>query len=297
MVTEKEFSEAITFLQLSLSRMGDKRGVSADEVEVDADKDTIKIRKVIFKSAHFDRIRSFDSGIRKYIRGISFPYESGMHIIPLRMVERVTLSLQSFAQDRQILVETFADVYPYLIQEAQPKLRKLFNEGDYDPQAEVYSAFRMGWQFLRFDEPINLESINGKIFLQEKNKLQTRMNEAYEEARMVLRESCITLISNLRVALEPDAYGAPKRFSASTLRNLQEFLETFDLRNVTSDSQLQVFVTQAKSLVEGVDAEGLRTTDGFRQRIGDELHNIEQSITESMLVAPKRRIKRHGEER
>lgn len=246
MILQKNYQEEIVFLQLKLSRLGDKRGVSADEVEVDADKDLVKIRKVIFKSPRFDRIRSFDGGVRKYIRGICFPFETGVHITGLKTAERVNDRLQFFLEDRQILIDEFAEIYPELILEAEPKLRKLFNAGEYDPVEQIRESFRMTWNFWMISTPKSLDSISTEVFKEERNKMARRMEEAFEEARHILRESCITLISTLRTSLEPDMYGGSKRFSASTLRNLQDFLENFSIRDITNDTQLQTYIHEAK---------------------------------------------------
>jgi hypothetical protein len=108
---------------------------------------------------------------------------------------------------------------------------------------------------------------------------------------MLLRETCLNLVSHLRSSLECDAYGAPKRLATSTVRNLQEFFENFNLRNVTNDAELGSLVEQGRGLISGIDAESLRTMDGLRLRVRSELNNIEQAVTDTMMVAPTRRIK------
>lgn len=75
-----DITKTCVFLQLNLSRLGDKRGVSSEDVEVDADKDTVKVRKVIFKSSSFDAIKSLDGEVRRYIRTQCFPFEPGIHL-------------------------------------------------------------------------------------------------------------------------------------------------------------------------------------------------------------------------
>jgi len=270
--------------------MGDKRGVSSDEIEVDADKDLVKVRKVIFKSSNFDRIKSLDSEIRRYVRSQCFPFENGLHLVPLKMVDLITDRLHSYFLKRQEYIEAFVAVYPSLVVDANPKLRKLFNENDYDMD-DVASQFTMGWQFLMLTTPTTLESVNSEMFAQERRKMQERMQEAFEEARMLLRETCLNLIQHLRVSLESDAHGAAKRLSSSTVRHLQEFLNTFDLRNVTNDHELARFVKEARQLTDGVDADSLRSMDGLRHRLRAELTGIEEAITINLVTQPTRRIR------
>lgn len=283
-------SETCVFLQISLSRMGDKRGVSSDDIEVDADKDRVKVRKVIFKSASFDAIKSLDSEIRRFVRAQCFPYDAGLHLVPLAMMEKITAQLEAYNIRRNELIDRFADVYPQIASDSQSKLRALHCQSDYDIE-NISSQFSMGWQFLQIVAPTNLEQVNSQIFIQERNKLQDRMKEAFEEARLILRETCLNLVTHLRLSLESDAHGAAKRLSTSTVTHLKEFLHNFDLRNVTNDRELELLIRQARQLTDGIDAESLRTLDSLRLRVRGELSTIEESISRSLIVEPKRRIR------
>lgn len=286
--------EPYAFLSINLSRMGDKRGVSSDDIEVDADKDRVKVRKVIFKSAAFDVIKSLDSEIRRYVRSQCFPYESGLHLIPMKLVDQINSRLVDYRCQRFELVANFANIYPTMMEENQPKLRKLHNENDYLTGVQVYDSFSMSWQFVQLSTPTDLESVSSEILKQERDKMQGRLNEAFEEARLLLRETCLNLVAHLRNSLENDAHGAPKRLASSTVRNLQEFLNNFNLRDITNDGELSELITQAKNLTNGIDAESLRTMDGLRARVRGELGLIEESITKTLIVEPTRRIRTRG---
>lgn len=285
-----ELNQVCVFLQISLSRMGDKRGVSSDEIEVDADKDLVKVRKVIFKSAAFDAIKSLDSEVRRYVRQQCFPYDAGLHLVPLAMEPQITARLENYLQRRTMLINQFAEVFPSLAEAFEPRLRKLANKNDYD-LGDIQSQFSMAWQYLMLTTPSTLESINQELFKQEQRKMQEKWGEALEEARMLLRETCLNLVSHLRSSLDSDAYGAPKRLATSTVRNLQEFFENFNLRNITDDRELTNLVGQGKQLLEGIDAESLRTMDGLRLRVRSELQAIEDAVTETVQSLPTRRIK------
>lgn len=287
---EVNLSEVCVFLQLSLSRMGDKRGVSSDEIDVDADKDLVKVRKVIFKSATFDAIKSLDSEIRRYVRRECFPYDAGLHLVAYAQVPIIREQLLVYFNRRCELIDRFAEIFPTLAELSKDHLRKLHNSGDYNLD-NIPSQFSMGWQFLMVTTPTTLANISDEILKEERQKMEQRWDEALEEARLLLRETCLNLVSHLRSSLESDAYGAPKRLATSTVRNLQEFFQNFSLRNVTNDSELAQLVEQGKGLLTGIDAESLRTMDGLRLRVRSELNEIEQAVNESLIVAPTRRIR------
>jgi hypothetical protein len=278
------------FLQIGISRMGDKRGVSSEEIDVDADKDLVKVRKVIFKAASFDKIKRLDSEIRRYVRSVCFPYETGLHLIPQRIVTQVYDQLEKYSDMRYELVCLFARDFESIKLEFPEKLRKLYNAKDYEV-GDIVAQFSMSWQTLKLEVPPDLEQISKATFTEEKKKLQARMQEVYEEARMILRETCFQLVSHLRKSLESDPYGGPKRLSTSTVTKLQEFLGTFELRNITNDEELGGLVNQLKSLTMGIDAESLRTMEGLRMRVRHELEAAEIKLNESVIVTPARRIK------
>jgi len=210
--------------------------------------------------------------------------------VPIKMVDMITEKLHVYHLMRNEYINDFVDVYPSLVIDANPKLRKLFNENDYRTD-DIAEQFSMGWQFLMLTAPMGLEAVNSELLKQEQKKMQDRFQEAFEEARMLLRETCLNLVQHLRVSLESDAYGAAKRLSSSTVRHLQEFLNTFDLRNVTNDTELSRYISEARQLTEGIDPEALRTIDGLRNRVREELHAIEESITTTLVTQPTRRIR------
>src|ERR1700722_4094155 len=185
---ERKLTETCVFLQVSLSRMGDKRGVSSDEIEVDADKDLVKVRKVIFKSDAFNSIKSLDSEIRRYIRSQCFPYDAGLHLVALKMEPIITMRLVDYLRRREILIDHFCSIYPTLAESFQPHLRKLHDAHDYDVH-NVRERFTMEWQYLMLTSPTNMESINSELFKKEQRKMQEKWVEALDDARMLLRET------------------------------------------------------------------------------------------------------------
>lgn len=290
MIKTVETHKKIVFLQLGISRMGDKRGVSSEDFEVDADKELVTARKKIFKSPAFDRIKSLDGEIRRWVRSQCFPYETGLHIAALDMMPYLNERLNRYFLERSAYIDTFAAVFPTLAQDFSPKLRKLWRDKDYDID-DVASHFSMYWYFIELKTPDSLDRVSAEAFRTEKNKLEQRFAEAFEEARMILRETCLRLVTHLREQLGTDAYGAQKRLSSPTVMRLQEFVDTFSLRNITNDNELQIYVNQLKSLTRGIDAESLRTMDGLRARVRSELDAIESSLTEAVELAPTRRIR------
>jgi hypothetical protein len=100
---------------------------------VDADKALIRVSKTLLDSPELQAIRTLDGDIRHFLYDMCLPFEVGIHLLPLGLVETVDERLQEFKDKRGELVETFLSAYPRLCQEAAGRLRTLYNPADYPP--------------------------------------------------------------------------------------------------------------------------------------------------------------------
>jgi hypothetical protein len=206
------------------------------------------------------------------------------------MVDNINAQLIQMMNKRFHLVDAFATVFPALHEQIIPYLRALHKESDYDID-NIPSRFSMGWQFLMLSTPMSLEAVNSQVLRDQQRTMQARWDEALEEARMLLRETCLNLVTHLRESLSNDTWGAPKRLSTSTVTNLREFFAKFNMRDITNDRQLAEIVECGRNLLNGANVESLRTMDGVRTRFRTELQSIEQAVTETIQIAPTRRIR------
>ena len=92
------------------------------------------------------------------------------------------------------------------------------------------------------------------------------MAQASSEIQQVLRETMAGLVQHMAERLQTSEDGKPLRFKNSTVSNLVEFLANFEFRNVTDDTELQNLVAQARQMLQGVDAEDLRSTGELRTK-------------------------------
>src|SRR5207237_10785313 len=145
-------------------------------------------------------------------------------------------------------------------QEAATRVRGLYHPADYPPVEDVAREFGFSWQYVSFGVPEQLKAISQEVWEQEREKAAKRMAEATTEIQTVLRESMAKLVQHMRERLKEGPDGKPLRFKETTVSNLVEFLANFEFRNVTDDGELQILVAQACELLNGVDADDLRTT-------------------------------------
>ena len=71
---------------------------------------------------------------------------------------------------------------------------------------------------------------------------------------------------------------------------MKEFLATFDIRNIADDRELAPVVERMRSLLQGVDAESLRTSDLLRERMAAQLAKIANQVDQMPAVKKTRLI-------
>jgi ElaB/YqjD/DUF883 family membrane-anchored ribosome-binding protein len=263
----EDLARKTVFVKLRLGLLGNSRKVSSAQVELDADKNLIRVTKTLLDSPELQAIRRLDGELRHYLYNMCLPFEPGIHLLPIGLIETVDARLHEFDVKREELVETFLAAYPRLCEEAAGRLRTLYNPLDYPPVAEVRSEFTCSWQYVSYGVPHQLREVSERMFQDERDKAAQRMSEAYTEVRQVLREAMAELVAHMRDRLTDQANGTPQRLRESTVQKLREFLDTFDFRNVTNDQELKEQVEQARALLTGTTTDAIRNTTELRSRV------------------------------
>ena len=278
-------------IKVRLSTMGNTRKVSTSQIEADADKDLLRVSKHLLDSAELKAIGRFDGEIRRYLYNLCLPFEIGIHLLPVAALETVEQRLRQFRTQREELVTAFLCVYPSLAGDAGKRLRGLYNPADYAPVDKVERQFGFSWQYVSFGVPDQLRGISQEVWEQEREKAAQRMAEASSEIQLVLRESMAKLVQHMAERLKDGADGKLLRFKETTVSNLVEFLQNFEFRNVTDDYELQKIVTQARSLLEGVGADDLRTTGDLRAKVQQGMASLANELDTMMTRTGGRKFR------
>jgi hypothetical protein len=272
--SDNELAKQTVFIKLHLGLLGNSRKVSSSQVAVDADKAFIRVSKTLLDSPELQAIRTLDGDIRHFLYDMCLPFDVGIHLLPLGLVETVDERLHEFKYKRGELVESFLSAYPRLCQEAAGRLRTLYNPADYPPVDEVRSRFTFSWQYFSYGVPEQLREISAQFFQEEREKAVVAMSEACSEIQQVMRASLLELVNHLRERLSDQADGKPQRLRESTLQKLRDFLATFDLRNVVDDQELKEQVEKARALLDGVSTDSLRNMPLVRSWVREGMANI-----------------------
>ena len=269
-----DLARKTVFIKLHLGLLGNSRKVNSSQVEVDADKAFIRVSKNLLDSPELQAIRSLDGDIRHYLYDTCLPFDVGIHLLPLGLIEAVDERLREFKVKREELVEVFLLAYPRLCQEAPVRLRTLYNPADYPPVNEVRACFTLSWQYISYGVPEQLGEISARIFETEREKAAEAMSQACDEIQQVMRASLLEMVNHLRDRLADQSDGKSQRLRESTVQKLRDFLTTFSLRNVVDDRELKDQVERAQALLGGVSTDELRNMPLVRASVRDGMAGI-----------------------
>ena len=280
-------------LQIDTKRFGNSRKVDVEQIQADADKDLLRVSKTLLECAELKAVSKLDDEMRAYVSNKCLPsvLRKGVFLLPIASVEKVNAKLHQFKVQRTALVDQFVAAYEDAINQAAERLRGLFNVDDYPPTVRIKETFALQWNYVAFGVPDTLAHIDEALFEQEREKVNAQWSEAQTVVQDLLRVRMLKMVEHLTDRLTPGADGKMKTFKSSTLSNIDEFLQDFETLNITGDAQLSEVVSKAKELLNGVDAETLRKTDGLRDALASQFSELETQLTGLIVDKPKRAIR------
>jgi hypothetical protein len=78
-----DLARKTVFIKLHLGLLGNSRKVRSSQVEVDADKELIRVAKTLLDSFELQAIRTLDGDVRRFLYDTCLPFEVGIHLLPL----------------------------------------------------------------------------------------------------------------------------------------------------------------------------------------------------------------------
>lgn len=277
--------------------VGENHDIDVDsESRQQVDREVLSATKRLLESTELAEISALDHEVSAFLKKLALPsmFKSGVYLVPIALVEKIEDAMREFRDRRALLVEKFVAVYPTRIEEIKAKLGPLFNRDDYPSDAAIADLFAFDWQYVTFGVPGSLKQLKAGIFEDEKQKYAKKLEEAAEACTMTMRAAFSDLVANLREKISPvqSADGKTKKrvLKKASVENLNQFLQVFDLRNVANDKELAALVSKTRELMNGIDADTLRSDDLIRQKVRDGFAEVEASLESMVIDRQSRRI-------
>ena len=273
-----------THFHMGIGRMRQIRDIA---VETTADKSQLRHQKQLIDSPELDEIRSQDGYLTRHLNARSCKYSEATRFLAKTEVPKVWKVLEAYRTIRRpALVATFMQKYRELeavdFAPLAAVLGEQFDRGDYPKSDVVERGFYFGYEFREVGE-VRLDGVPAEIVESEMKKDAEKREAAVIEWQETLRFAGMEVVNALFEAVKPQPDGKKRRLHDSTVDNLQEFLKTFNLRDLAGDSEYQMkVVAPLQKLMKGVSMEKIRHSDNLKNHIANEIAEIRKSA--SLLV-------------
>lgn len=293
-VEKTNIFERAVCLSLELHRLGVSRKVNVADLKAQANvnPDALHVSKRLLEAEELQAIARADGELRRYLeRRTSGPalFRTGVYMLSYAILPEVDKELQARLKERaDSLVPAFLSVYDRARKDAEKRLGDLFDASEYPDRDAVRDAFTATFRYFTLGEASGLQRINADIFEREKEKAAAQWATVLEASNAALAEEFQGLVSHLVERLEPGTDGTKKRFNATLVDNLNEFLTTFMARNIGDSADLQALVDDARKVLAGVTADRLRNNRFVRKEVADAFAKIKTAADSMVEKAPRR---------
>jgi hypothetical protein len=213
--------------------------------------------------------------------------------IPLGFVAEVDTMLAKHAEERQKLVDDWcaSSEYQDAIERAKGELGEHFDPKDYPPIEFVKKSFSFSWNWVQLGVSNLLEEVSRDIFVREQQKAQEQWKDVTDDIKVPLRTNFNDLVNSLIEKLQPTADGKRKAFRTNSMNALHDFLNSFDVKNITDDSELKGVIDKVRQLTSGVDPELLKSDDVARENLSKNSTEVKSILATMVVEGPRRRVK------
>jgi hypothetical protein len=255
-------AEGTVCLSIRRAKFGNRRQASTNAITVDSDKTLLGLRKTILVSPELAAVASLDGETDAYLSRKCLPTWFARHLpmLPIALVEEVDAELRRFQARRAILAAAAIDTFPVRWRETQERLGVL--TGAMTPPVDAFGrSFKMEWQFIVWDTPASLRTINAQLFEAERRKAADRLERVAHDCETAMFAGLQGLLTKVVTALTPQADGKLRRFHPSVVVHLTEFLQTCPFKNVTGNEALADLARQTEAALAGLDPATIKEVD------------------------------------
>jgi hypothetical protein len=283
-----------TWLGTSKALTAEQRARAAEAF--DAEVRSLSAGKRLLDTRHsaFRAVTAVRTKATGYWRGLSLPFpEPGVRLIRQDKVEEFAATMADYRAELADAVANLDRQYGELKRAARERLGSLYSASDY-PETLV-GLFDLAWDFPAVEPPDYLVQLSPALYEQERARVAARFDEAVRLAEAAFTEEFARLVEHLAERITGAGEdGQPKVFRVSAVGNLVDFFQRFTQLNVRSNEQLDELVERAQRAVRGVAAQDLRDGEGLRQRVAQQLAQVQAALDGMLVERPRRRILRQS---
>lgn len=285
------FLQKCTAVKVSFGNLRSAKKLPKSAVTTESDPSRVTSSKKLWECEEAEAIKSEFSRVRDFIvsRTLPSPFGKGIYFVPNTLIGEIDAELSMTINSKLPgLVEALIAVYDRVMTSEEAALGPNFNTDDYETPQELRSRLKIDYFYTVFGIP---ESLPNAMYKREQEKAQGKLSEAVDTMQALLRSEFDKLIKHAAEKLSGKKDdGKPLVFRNSLITNIQEFLQLFRDRNITSDTELEALCDRAKQLLDGVDPDDLRSKEPLRESVAKGFAEIRATLDSMMVTKGSRNI-------
>jgi hypothetical protein len=267
-----------THFSMGIGRM---RQIKQLEVTTTADKSQLRHQKQLIDSPELDEIRSQDAKLKRFLESKTCSYDEATRFVPKFFLPEIDKVMEAYrVLRRPALVAKFMEVYQGLealdFEPLREALGDQFERSDYPTAEMVERGFRFSFYYRPVGE-IALQGISPVIIAREIEKENSIRIQAVTEWRDAMRTMGMSAVDALADVLTPEN-GKRKKLYETHVTKLQEFLETYDFRDLAGDTEYQQYVKQLRGIMQGVTIDRLRENESLKIYVAEKLDAVKKGM-------------------
>lgn len=280
-----QLQDKTVVLDVTFHKPGRFRKGNLSNVDIDADKDSLRLSKDVIQSSHYIACEGVQRRLDAFLRTrrLKAPFRRGVYLIPVGCVEEVYKRLEEAKAEFNQEADSLVEEWPTIREKAERKLRSQFDEKTFPTAERIRNAMSMEWKLLKFSVP-DSESVGDVLAEIESQKAEKSWVKAEQEVTLALRQSLNELLGHLSTKLTESADGSKKVLKQSAVDKVWDFLESFSKRNVMNDEEMETLVQKARNLFDGKKADDFRNN---KQSTAVQIKKLENQL-ETMIDEQKR---------
>lgn len=272
-------------LAVTLHSFGNSRKVSAYDIDTDADRDWLRLKAKLINVKELAAIESKLWEAKSYVAKRSLPatmIKDGVYLIPLEFVEEIKDRLEEYKAEVAALVDVLIAGYAGAIEEAQKRLGTLFEPSKYPSPEALRRRFWIELNYIPVGTPEVLREVSEDVYNDADKNVKEAWAKGIETINELLASELSELVDRAVDRLTLDDKDKKKRFHESLLKNIRQYFETFDPRNIGDNAELKQQVERTKSALEGVNVEALRQSRRVRESVLRDLTKVKANLSSLM---------------
>ena len=280
--TQKELSERAIYLVLDWSALGTWKRVDTEKVVTKKQKrdDEVRARKRVINSSAMSDLRSIRYKVKRMLRtyALNSMFRPGVYAIPVQHVDYVDSVLKDADNNMHSVREKLQAEWPSVIKDAKERLGDLFDAADYPSAEEAANELQLSFRYMAIAEtPAILKTIAADVYKEDVERAKKETEKELEAFRLHLRAALLEIVENMRKTLQKPA-GDRKVFGQRFFKRLDEFMATFQVRNLSDDGELKKVVAQLKKVADGTDLTTLKEDAPTQKALNKTLKGINTEL-------------------